>query len=79
MLAVVEKDCYLAKEVEDEKIGYSVEIGDGVGLRDAIVAMTEDPEECQMMGARAKKLYENQYAYEVAMEKYRQLMNGLCR
>lgn len=75
VLAVVEKDSYLAAEVEKEHIGHSVEIGDGEGLRDAIVAMVEDPEGCASMGYRAKKLYEEQYAYEVAMEKYELMMH----
>lgn len=79
VLAVVEKDSYLAAEVEDKKIGHAVEIGDGKGLRDAIVTMVENPGECEAMGSRAKKLYEDQYAYEVAMEKYRKLIDGLCR
>lgn len=77
VLAVVEKDSYLAAEAEDEKIGHSVEIGDCRGLRDAIIAMVEDPDGCVEMGRRAKQLYEDQYAYEVAMGKYREIMNNL--
>ena len=77
VLAVVEKNSYLAMEVEDEKIGHSVEIGDGKGLSDAIVAMVENPGECKAMGARAKKLYESQYAYEVAMKKYSHIIKEL--
>ena len=77
VLAVVEKKSYLAEEVEKERIGHSVEIGDGKGLRDAIIAMVEDSTECKEMGKRAKKLYENRYAYEVAMEKYKTLFDRL--
>lgn len=79
VLAVVEKDGYLAAEVENEKIGYNVEIGDGKGLRDAIVTMAENPDECKSMGNRAKKLYESRYAYEVAMEKYCRMINKVLR
>ena len=75
ILAVVEKDSYLAAEVEDERIGHSVEIGDGKGLRDAIVVMVENPDECKAMGFRAKELYKSHYAYEVAMEKYRRMLD----
>lgn len=78
ILAVVEKDSYLATEVENEMIGHSVEIGDGKGLRNAIIAMVEDPEGCTSMGSRAKKLYEEQYAYEVAMEKYSAVFEDKC-
>lgn len=77
VLAVVEKESYLADEVEQEAIGYSVEIGDGNGLRDAIIAMVEDPAECRNMGTRARRLYEAQYAYEVAMKKYRNVLSTI--
>lgn len=79
VLAVVEKDSYLAAEVEDERIGHAVEIGDGVGLKDAIIAMVGNPDECKAMGNRAKKLYEDQYAYEVAMRKYKEMIEQLLR
>lgn len=74
VLAVVERDSYLSKEVEEEKIGHSVEIGDGYGLRDAILQMVEKPEESKAMGQRAKKLYEEKYSYEVAMKKYEKVL-----
>lgn len=70
VLAVVEKESYLATEVEREQIGYNVEIGDGNALRDAIIAMRENPEECKLMGYRAKELYERKYSYEIGMKKY---------
>ncbi len=79
VLAVVEKDSYLAKEVEDERIGHSIKIGDGEGLKNAIITMVENPEECRIMGARAKELYKNRYAYEVAMDKYGKMMGELLR
>ena len=54
-----------------------MEIGDGEGLRDAIIAMVDDPEGCASMGTRAKKLYEEQYSYEAAMEKYGAVMREM--
>lgn len=77
VLAIVERDSYLADEVEQKHIGHSVEIGDGEGLRDVILAMVENPEGCADMGRRAKKLYEEQYAYEVAMEKYTKMIKSV--
>lgn len=70
VLAVVEKDSYLAKEVEEERLGHAVEIGDCEGLRDAILQMAEDPVKCRAMGERAKQLYEQEYALEIGLEKY---------
>lgn len=78
VIAVVEKNSYLAAEVGKEKIGYSVEIGDGLGLRDAILDMAAKPQACVEMGAKAKKLYEEQYAYDIAMKKYYQVFEKLC-
>ena len=78
VLAVVEKDSYLAAEVEEERIGRSVEIGDGPALRDAILELLEDPESRADMSRRAKKLYEERYAYEVAMRKYGAVFDGIC-
>ena len=77
VLAVVEKESYLAEEVAREEIGRAVEIGDGEALRDAIVFLAEHPELCRSMGLRAGKLYKERYAYEVAMGKYGQLVKRL--
>lgn len=77
VLAVVEKDSYLADEIHTNKIGYSVEIGDAEGLKEAILSLSEDPDECKAMGTRAKKLYKEQYAYENAMKKYEELFKGI--
>ena len=78
VLAVVEKDSYLAAEVMKEQIGYSVEIGDSESLRNAIVSMAHDRKLCTEMGMRAKKLYEDRYAYEVAMDKYVSVFTDQC-
>ena len=79
VLAVVERESYLAAEVEGERIGHAVEIGDAAGLRDAILALAEDPARCREMGERALSLYESRYAYEVAMEQYRALAEKVLR
>ena len=79
VLAVVEKESYLAAEVESERIGHAVEIGDAEGLCNAILALKEDPERCREMGERALSLYEGRYAYEVAMERYRALAEKVLR
>lgn len=77
ILAVVEKDSFLSKEIEKEKIGYAIEIGDGHGLRDAIIKLAEDQSTCKDMGARAKKLYKSKYSYELAMKKYKAVLDKL--
>ena len=78
VLAVVEKDSYIATEVEKEQIGYSVEISDGTALKNSIIKMLEDPEKRMEMGKRAMNLYDKNYAYDKAMEKYYQMFMEKC-
>lgn len=78
VLAVVEEDSYLAAEIEREQIGCRISIGDGMGLRDAILALAEHPEECREQGTRAKALYRSRYTKEAAMEKYRAVFTEKC-
>ena len=74
VLVIMDKTSYVAKEVEKEKIGYSIKNGDSRGLKNAILAMAENPDECKAMGVRAKELYIAKYSYESAMGKYKQLV-----
>ena len=74
IIAVVEKDSYLAKEVEQEQIGYAVEIGNGTELQEVILNLLNNPQKCKEMGERGKNLYQERYAYEVAMKKYDQMI-----
>ena len=74
VLAVVEKESYLAEEVSRENIGRTVEIGDSEALKNAILFLAEHPDERRAMAARAGKLYNERYAYEVAMEHYRSMV-----
>lgn len=77
VLAVVEPESYLAKEVEEERIGRYVETGDCEGLRNAISEMAENPEMCRQMGERAQKLYEEKYSYETAMKKFEDMVKSI--
>lgn len=74
VLAVVERESYLAEEVSREAIGRAVEIGDSEALKDAILFLAEHPEERRAMADRAGKLYLERYAYEVGMKKYKDLV-----
>ena len=78
VLAIVEKDSYLASEVESEQIGYSVEVGDSESLCKDIINLVENRDECYVMGNRAKELYNRLYSYDVSMKKYDQLIRSLC-
>lgn len=76
VLAVVEEDSYLAQEVEKERIGCAVSLGDSKGLAADICSLAARPEVAAEMGLRAEKLYLSKYAYEKAMEKYLDLFES---
>lgn len=71
IIAIVEKDSYLAKEISNEKIGYSVEIGNAKELVEKILLMHKNDQERKSMGQRAEYLYKSKYSYEKSMEKYK--------
>jgi len=50
-----------------------VEVGDYNGLKNVIIQMVENLDETKKMGERALELYDKQYDYEIAMEKYRNM------
>ncbi len=77
ILSVVEKDSYIAKEVSVEKIGISVEIGDGEALVKAIRFLKSNRDICEAMGNRAAALYNIEYSKNIAMEKYSDLFGKL--
>ena len=79
VLAVVEKESYIAKEVVEKSLGYSCEVGDTKGLSAAIIKLLESPEDRIDMSKRAKETYMTNYAYEVSMAKYDSLMDHLCK
>lgn len=79
ILGVVEKGSYIEKEINEERIGYAVEVGDYIGLRDVIVQMVENIDETKKMGERALELYDKQYDYEIAMKKYKKVFLKILR
>lgn len=77
VLAVVEKGSYLEEEVTREKIGCAVEVGNSKDLADKILFMLNNSDECREAGERAEQLYENMYAYGVAMDKYEDVIKKI--
>lgn len=70
VIALVEENSYLAIEVEGERVGYHVNNGDVDGFCQVLYAMVEDFDEVQRMSERARKLYEEKYCMDKAMERY---------
>ena len=79
VLAVVENDSYLAREIEHEQIGYVIEIGDSKALAEKVIEMMENPQECRKMEDRARRVYENNYSYKISMNKYKYVFTEILK
>ena len=77
VLAIVEEGSYLEKEVEDNKLGRAVTIGDVDGLIGAISSLASNREESAKMGARSGRRYEENYSMDIALEKYLEIIKSL--
>ena len=82
VLAVVEKGSYLEEEVINWRIGYAVSLGDSDMLAHVIEDMADHPEEREAMRRRAHDLYEREYAMEIGLGKYadvlREVLNSVA-
>lgn len=74
IIAVMEKDLYIAKEILNENIGYAIANGDSEGLIRAVRYLQDNPLVMKSMGERAKKLYQRKYSYQEAMKKYKEVI-----
>lgn len=69
-IAIVEKDSYLTKEIQKEKIGRTVEIGDAKNLASIIDELAKDERVCKKMSNKASALYKKKYQKKIGLEKY---------
>lgn len=79
VIAIVEKDSYLAQEVEQEKIGGFVEIGDSDSLADMVTELQKNPEQIAQMGRDAERLYNEKYQMQIGLKKYYNLVQKLLK
>lgn len=79
VIAIVEKDSYLAQEVEQKKIGGFVEIGDSDSLADMVTELQKNPEQIAQMGRNAERLYNEKYQMQIGLKKYYNLVQKLLK
>ena len=79
VIAIVEKDSYLAQEVEQEKIGCFVEIGDSDRLAEMLLELQKDPGQIAQMGRAAERLYNEKYQMQIGLKKYYNLVQKLLK
>ncbi len=77
VISVMEKDSYISREVEDEKIGFAVAVGDSAGFQSAVRFLQENPELTSEMGKKARALYLRKYRYDIAMSEYRSVAEAV--
>lgn len=77
VISIGETDSYLSKEVDEEKLGYSVEVGDTESLVKYLEKMADDPQETAEMGKRARQLYVDKYTKQKSLDKYNEVIGGL--
>lgn len=79
VIAIVEKDSYLAQEVEQKKIGCFVEIGDSDRLAEMVLELQKDPGLIAQMGRAAERLYNEKYQMQIGLKKYYNLVQKLLK
>ena len=74
MITISEKESYLAQEVVQEGIGKAINIGDSIGLSQAIIELSRDKVTSDRMSQRAHSLYENRYSMSRCLDQYVELI-----
>ncbi len=77
VIAVVEGDSYLAKEISQTGVGCHVANADAEGLQEALLYLQANPDVLAEMSRKAKSLYKENYDYPIAMRKYQALFEKL--
>ena len=70
ILGIVEKDSYLEKEINKEKLGKVINIMEIDKLVDCILNLSNSKRELQVYEKNSLNLYLNKYTFEKGMEKY---------
>lgn len=74
VITISEKESYLAQEVVQEGIGKAINIGDSIGLSQAIIELSRDKVTSDRMSQRAHSLYENRYSMSRCLDQYVELI-----
>lgn len=75
LLFVGEKEGQIGSMLSSYGSGITVTPGENVKLVEAILSLASDPEKCAEMGARARKMIDDKYTMNNALEKWLKLLN----
>lgn len=70
IIAIVEQDSYLAKEIKKRQIGETINIDDVKELVRIIKKYSKNKEKVRRLGFNSKKIYETYYEKNIGLEKY---------
>lgn len=77
VLSIIDKNSYLAKEIEKEKIGFNTQPGDVKSLQKAINFLKNNPYEYKKICERSYALYKKKYARSISLQKLADMLNEL--
>lgn len=77
VIAVVEEGSYLWDEIEKEQLGKAVQVEDVDAMVSAIKTLTADKAELMEMSRRSAKMYEDNYALEIGLGRYYEMISKL--
>lgn len=77
VVSITEKGSYLQNEIENEKIGKSITIGDSNGLAKAIKEIAQDKNYQKELAENAIWLYDREYSKKKCLEKYAELLKEI--
>jgi len=67
----------IAKIINKNKVGLSIAVGDSETLANNIRVLRNDPDRLKQMGANARKVFEEEFDMEIAMENWEEILQGL--
>jgi glycosyltransferase involved in cell wall biosynthesis len=79
VLALVEADSALARSIESAGAGFAADPGDPAAAAELILRLAEDPAQLARAGARARRLYESQFAQTRQLAKWRDLLQDVSK
>lgn len=74
VIVVVEENSYLWEEIKKEQLGAAVQLENIEAMVSAIMTLAEDKAELMGMSHRSARMYEDNYALEIGLGKYRKMM-----
>jgi glycosyltransferase involved in cell wall biosynthesis len=72
-----DRDGEIARVIQRNDVGYVTAQGDGAGLATLVLALACDPERCRRIGARARRVYENEFEKRIAIDRWESLFARL--